>query len=179
MSRIYAIRHGITEWNKDELIQGSTDIPLSDEGRDSARQVAKEIDLDLYDAIYASPLQRAYETAEIIVDGRRPIKTDKRLVERAFGEFEGEKIVFDVIEEMWDLSIDSGRRDMEKLSALLDRVADFVEDIKKNHPDQDVLIVTHACVIKVLYHVIKGYDKNTDFLEFMPKHTTIYEYKLD
>lgn len=179
MSRIFAIRHGITDWNKQELIQGATDIPLAEEGRAAAKKIAAEIDLGLYDAIYASPMKRAYETAEIIVDGRRKIQTDSRLVERKFGDYEGEKIEFGIIEKMWNYSIDSGELGMERLSELLSRVSDFVEDVKIKHPNQDVLIITHACVIKALYHVIKGYDENTDFLEFMPENTKIYEYKLD
>ncbi len=106
---IYILRHGTTEWNARHLIQGQTDIPLDDFGK----QMAAETGLGLaekkiiFDCIYSSPLKRAYETASIVnseiskaqIDGSidadasaiTPLKitTDDRLQELGFGFMDG------------------------------------------------------------------------------------------
>ena len=66
----YIVRHGRTEWNAKGLIQGISDIPLLEEGREMARQTARGLKTVSFDAVYASPLSRALETAEILVKGR-------------------------------------------------------------------------------------------------------------
>ncbi len=109
---IYILRHGTTEWNARHLIQGQTDIPLDDFGK----QMARETGLGLvkkgikFDRIYSSPLKRAYETASIInneysrmdisdyTDNARTnsaplnIITDDRLKELGFGFMDGGKV---------------------------------------------------------------------------------------
>ena len=52
----------------------------------------------------------------------------------------------------------------------------IVEHQKENYNDKTILIVSHGAFIKCLHFAINGYDKNTDFLFFNPKNTTIYEY---
>ena len=66
--RIFAIRHGITEWNSMGKIQGRTDIPLNEAGVKSAYALAAEMRAQGYipTEIFTSPLARAYKTAEIV-----------------------------------------------------------------------------------------------------------------
>ncbi|MDX1661235.1 MAG: histidine phosphatase family protein [Gemmatimonadota bacterium] len=71
-TRIVLVRHGETEYNREDRWQGSrSDVPLNQTGRDQASAVAGSL-ADRYDgaieAIYASPLRRARETAEILAD---------------------------------------------------------------------------------------------------------------
>jgi len=89
------VRHGETDWNRARRIQGSTDIPLNDTGREQARQVA-ELLRDRMPAaspviVVSSDLSRARETAEIIAGalGVDPPRTYPQLRERAYGEAEG------------------------------------------------------------------------------------------
>lgn len=91
MSYLYLVRHGETEWNRAHRIQGSTDIPLNDTGRAQAARTGELLRRRDWDAIYSSPLARAFETATILGDalGLGPPETVPELAERNYGEAEG------------------------------------------------------------------------------------------
>ncbi len=90
--KFYFIRHGETDWNKEKRLQGRTDIPLNDAGRQQARDALKKIIPLNLDLIVSSPLMRAKETALIINEALRlPLHFDDNLVERHFGKIEGMK----------------------------------------------------------------------------------------
>ncbi|XP_072014562.1 uncharacterized protein [Amphiura filiformis] len=88
------VRHGETTYNKEGIIQGQLDIPLSDEGLMQADLLGKYLRNDKFTSIYASDLKRAYQTAEAIVkhsaSTQPAIIADARLRERNFGVLEGE-----------------------------------------------------------------------------------------
>lgn len=88
------VRHGETAYNKEGIIQGQMDIPLSDEGLKQADLLGKYLRNDIFTGIYASDLKRAYQTAEAVVKHsattRPAIIPDVRLRERNFGELEGQ-----------------------------------------------------------------------------------------
>ena len=87
---LYIMRHGKTEWNELHKLQGQTDIPLNENGRKMAREAGKRYREIRFDICYCSPLIRAKETAELVLEGRAvPIVTDDRLMEMCFGEYEG------------------------------------------------------------------------------------------
>ena len=87
---LYIMRHGRTEWNELHKLQGRTDIPLNEIGRSMARDAHYEYADVHFDLCFSSPLKRAKETAEIVLKDRNvPIKTDERLVEMSFGDYEG------------------------------------------------------------------------------------------
>lgn len=87
---LYIMRHGRTDWNSLRKLQGRKNIPLNDEGRRMAAQAGEEYRDIHIDVCYCSPLQRALETARIVLAGRNvPIITDERLVEMGFGTYEG------------------------------------------------------------------------------------------
>ena len=87
---LYIIRHGQTDWNVGHRLQGKTDIPLNENGRRMAREAAAKYRNTHFDVCYSSPLQRAFETARIVLEGRDvPIIRDERLSEMGFGEHEG------------------------------------------------------------------------------------------
>ena len=87
---LYIMRHGKTEWNELHKLQGRTDIPLNENGRKMAREAGKRYREIHFDICYCSPLIRAKETAELVLEGRTvPIVTDDRLMEMCFGEYEG------------------------------------------------------------------------------------------
>ena len=88
--KIYFVRHGETDWNKERKIQGQVDIPLNEFGRHLARETAKGLRDVPFDVCFTSPLGRARETAQIILQGRDvPILEDKRILEMNFGVLEG------------------------------------------------------------------------------------------
>lgn len=88
MTLLTLVRHGETDWNRDRRIQGSTDIPLNDTGREQARAAAATVRGDI---VVASDLSRARETAQIIADelGLPAPRVYPGLRERAYGDAEG------------------------------------------------------------------------------------------
>ena len=88
--KIYMIRHGETNWNKERRLQGKADIPLNEFGRHLARETAPAFNDISFDCAYTSPLIRAKETAELVLNGRNiPIVDEPRIMEMGFGEYEG------------------------------------------------------------------------------------------
>ena len=93
----YLVRHGQTDWNRAGKIQGTTDIPLNETGRQQAEQLAAVLkERSGYpagtriDAVYTSPLARAFQTAEILAkEGKLPLRRLTGLRERDFGCWEG------------------------------------------------------------------------------------------
>ena len=92
---IYMLRHGETDWNLAGRLQGHTDIPLNQNGKNQIRIAAEALnalatDIDL---IFSSPLSRAYESAEIVADRlnyeKKNIVVEPLLIERGFGVGEG------------------------------------------------------------------------------------------
>ena len=87
---LYIMRHGRTDWNAAHKLQGCSDIPLNNEGRQMAEEAHKKYKDLKFDVCYCSPLIRARETAEIFLRGTNvPIIEDKRLHEMSFGIYEG------------------------------------------------------------------------------------------
>ena len=86
----YFLRHGETDWNKQGLMQGHTDIPLNNTGRAQAEAAVAALSRMPIDRIVASPLVRAYETAEIVNRVlQKPLTADAGIQERHFGSMEG------------------------------------------------------------------------------------------
>ena len=93
---LYIIRHGKTDWNLKYKLQGRTDIPLNEEGREMARRAHDEYKDVHFDICFCSPLVRAKETAELLLEGRDvPVFYDDRLMEMSFGVCEGQENTFD------------------------------------------------------------------------------------
>lgn len=98
---LIVIRHGPTLWNvQPRRCQGQTDIPLSEEGCEAARERARS--LPEFDSAYSSHLSRAKETAEILLSQQVStprVRVDPRLAEAACGRWEG--VLHDEIEQAW------------------------------------------------------------------------------
>lgn len=88
MQTLYLIRHGETLWNRECLLQGQEDVPLSETGKDEARRLGLRLRLETFDRLYASPLQRAWETARLVFPGRN-IEPLPELMERHLGILQG------------------------------------------------------------------------------------------
>lgn len=89
--KITITRHSKTLWNKEKRLQGCKDSPLSPEGMDNILALKEHIKNNHYDAIYSSPIKRAYDTAKLLFDDQSII-TDERIREMNFGLLEGQKI---------------------------------------------------------------------------------------
>lgn len=90
LKNIYVIRHGETDWNKNQRFQGQTDIKLNDLGREQAIKLRPLVQQLQIESVYASPLSRALETAELATqDLKISIQKDDRLRETNIGDAEG------------------------------------------------------------------------------------------
>ncbi len=92
MTRWFLVRHGETEWNRVGRVQGHSDVPMSDAGREQARRAAERLAHVSFAAAYASDLVRARETAETILarnPAPPPLRLDAALRELSFGLLEG------------------------------------------------------------------------------------------
>jgi len=158
-TRIIAVRHGETAWNVDTRIQGQLDIDLNDKGRWQAQQAARALADEDVDAIYASDLMRAFNTAQAIAAERYTVQAHKGLRERAFGKFEGQ--TYAEIEAQWP---DESRlwriRDPhfappggESPSQLMERVAQTVNEIAARHLGEQIVLVAHGGVMDMLYRL--------------------------
>ena len=178
MNKLYLVRHGKTDWNVLEKVQGLTDIELNEEGIREAYKLSEEIDFDKIDVCLCSPLKRARKTAEIIVNDRLDIIDDELLVERCYGDFEGNHIEWDIVKLQWNYKLNYSEDNIETIHECMERAKKFLDKIRNEYKDKSILIVSHGGFIKALHFTILGYDDDTDFLTFFPKNTQVYEYDL-
>ena len=153
MTRLYLVRHGETDWNRQRRIQGRTDIPLNDTGRDQALMTGHRLAaFGAWDGLSASPLSRARETAAII--GREIGLGDPdlvpALVERDYGEAEGMDWL-EVERRYPDGMAVPGR---ESRHDVADRVVPALVELAIARPDAMLVVVSHGGAIRaILDHV--------------------------
>ncbi len=148
MTLLYLVRHGETDWNRTHRIQGSTDIPLNDTGRDQAARAAGLLARRQWDGLYSSPLSRAVETATIIGAelgfGAPELLPD--LVERNYGEAEG--LTDRQIMRRYPGSTPvPGRESREEVAA---RVMPALLALAEAHDGGRFVIATHGAVIRTV-----------------------------
>jgi alpha-ribazole phosphatase/probable phosphoglycerate mutase len=150
MLTVYLLRHGETSWNAaGNKYCGRSDIPLTKRGIEQARQVHKQIKNYSLDAIYSSPLKRAFDTAKIVNGGQKVIK-DERLIELDFGWWEGKpkKEFIPERPSLWkkwmaDPATMQAGGTGETGRELIDRVNDFFTDALQRHTNGTILVVAH------------------------------------
>lgn len=148
MTIIGFVRHGVTAWNKEGRAQGSSDVPLDEEGIEMAEHVADRLADEQWDVIYTSPQKRAKQTAEIIADKMTDIQIveDCRLREVGGGLTEGTTEA----ERIEDWGKDWRQLDLgfETQESIIARGLASIEEIKEKHPGKRVLVVSHGSFIK-------------------------------
>ena len=149
--KIYSARHGQTDFNKENKILGTTDIPLNDTGISQAEIFAENVrHLGDVDIIISSPMIRAKTTAEFAAEkcGLKII-TDERLREWNYGEYEGKprSETFAADKELF--AVRMGKTG-ESLLQLAHRVYSFLDDIIKNYSDKNILVVSHGGVCRMI-----------------------------
>ena len=162
MTTLLLTRHGETDWNLEGRWQGHSDRPLTERGREQARELAAL--LEDVDTIYSSDLARARETAEIA--GERlgvEVRVDPRLRERGFGAWEG--LTSDEVERgyadehrRWRAGEGHGADDAEPYAEFSARIHAFVADVLQRHPGETVLVVAHGGSIRVIHALARDLD---------------------
>jgi probable phosphoglycerate mutase len=155
-TQLILIRHGETQWNLDQRIQGHHDVPLTEKGLEQARLLARHLVDEPLHAVYSSDLSRARQTAEILAAGRSDIRFDPRLREAGMGRFEGHTPK--ELRERYPEAFEAWRRDSvrnrplggETLEDLQERCLAALRDLLPRHPGQTVAVVTHGGPVRVM-----------------------------
>ncbi len=156
-TELILVRHGETDWNKEGKFQGSTDIDLSREGILQAR-LLKDALKNNFDYVYASPLRRALQTAEILCEDKddiHPVAVPD-LREINFGAWEG--LTITQIREQYPAEYHSWRTDGEhgnlvgsddlSLRSAARRGKNAILNLAEKHAGKKILIVAHGGILK-------------------------------
>ena len=160
---LYIMRHGKTDWNLLHKLQGKTDIPLNDMGRQMARQAGERYKDVHFDVCYCSPLTRARETAGFVLEGRDvPVIIDDRLSEMGFGIYEGVEEVFEKPEcpvrvLFFNPEKYVAQDGAESLEDLLKRTDEFLNEVAYPlvNEGKDVLIMGHGAMNSAIIGNVK------------------------
>lgn len=135
-------------WNAQRRFQGQTDVPLSAEGREQARELAEVLAGESFGRIVSSDLARAFETASIIA-GSKTVEPDARWREFAFGEWEGKRV------DEIDPGVNARQYAPpggETFAVVRERVKDALDDLRAS--GQRSLVVTHAGPLHAMLDVL-------------------------
>jgi broad specificity phosphatase PhoE len=148
MTELLLVRHGETDWNAEGKLQGHTDRPLNDYGRRQAQALADRLAGESIDAVYASDLSRARETAEIL--GAKlglPVLVDPDLREKNWGNWEGL-----TPDERLHIEFQG-----ETSEAHRDRTLGAVQRIVERHPGGRIVVVTHGGSLRRIQAAVSGF----------------------
>lgn len=178
--KLYVVRHGQTEWNVLKKMQGSVDIPLNGRGKEQAEETKASLKNINFDIIISSPLTRARQTAEIINSDRNlNIVFDDRLRERNYGEFEGTSKSSFNYNDFWSYNKNLKYSKAENVQDFFKRIYDFLDEIKMNYYDKNVLIVCHAGITKAVECYANGMMKDEDIGPYLPNNASVQKYDIN
>jgi 2,3-bisphosphoglycerate-dependent phosphoglycerate mutase len=159
---ILLVRHGVTDWNRENRFQGHTDTQLNAAGRAQARTLALELADEAFHAVYSSPLLRAYETAMILAKRRADLAVERAaaLMEVDVGSWSGltrmeVEARFPEGFSRW-LEFGHGWDDGETYDELGARVVSGLLRLADAHPRSNVLAVTHGGPIRSALAAAEG-----------------------
>ena len=147
MTTLLLARHGETDWNKEGRWQGWADPPLNETGRAQARTLAEQLRQTPFDAVYASDLRRAFETAELVAAPHGvPVLSEVGLREIDVGSWSGLTRV-----EIEARFPNGARPDGETREQHAARVLEAVERIARANAGRRLLVVTHGGTMRALH----------------------------
>lgn len=161
LHEIILLRHGLSTGNEKGIIQGQKDYPLADEGIEQSRSLLeywKDHDVS-FDAIIASPLLRAKQTAEIISSGMiLPIDFDETWCERHSGKAEGRayaEVKLQYADQPHGTAYDPFYESGESRWDLFIRAAKAMQKLLRR-PAGSYLVVSHGAMLGAALHTVLG-----------------------
>lgn len=162
MLTLYVARHGETEWNVEKRMQGRLDSELTAKGKREALLLGERLKGTDFQQIFSSPSRRTLESAELVRAGRDiPLTTDERLLEIHLGAWQGKteaelKELFpSQFHSYWNQPGSYENQEGERFIDVKKRVSEFLEDLERQFPSGNVLLITHGVVIKALYLICR------------------------
>lgn len=175
---IYAIRHGQTDINLEEKINGLNDHDLNEEGIRQAVRAREEIaELDI-DEIICSPLLRTRHTADIVNANDLPISYDERIQERDAGVFTCEDISSLEEDKWWSVDDVEEYIDAETVRNMMGRIYEFLDEIKVKYKEKKILLVTHGGVMKVIHTYVYGIPEDRNLNNIKIENCEIVKYEI-
>ncbi|NJJ40485.1 histidine phosphatase family protein [Paenibacillus apii] len=175
---LYIVRHGQTEWNYENRVCGITEVQLTNRGIEQAKELSKTIIGKQIDIIISSPLSRALKTAEIISNViSKEIIIDNRLIEQNYGVFEGvnrDSEDFKEAKKHFPNRLFGG----ESLLQVAQRTFNLLDEIKGKFRNQNVLIVTHGGVCRIINAYFND-QMNGEFYKFHLGNCEMKEYQFN
>ncbi|WP_327024509.1 histidine phosphatase family protein [Micromonospora sp. NBC_01739] len=164
MTRLIIWRHGNTDWNAASRVQGQTEVPLNDLGREQAREAAPLLAALNPDAIVTSDLSRAADTAAALAAlTGLPVRSDARLRERYFGQWQG-LLLTEVAERFpeeyarWRAGDPDPGADVEPLDELGKRIGTALHEIADEMPGGTIVVATHGGAARQGCGQLLGWD---------------------
>lgn len=176
MGHLYFVRHGETVWNVENKICGATDSPLTEKGRNQAKELGKLIVAEgiVFDEIIYSPLSRAKDTALIISEETKiPARVENRLIEQNFGKWEGTPrngLDFKADKENFATDYEGG----ESMLKLCQRIYNLLDDIKHDE-NKTYLLVAHNGIARAVNSYFNSMS-NKEYASFGIKNCEIVRY---
>jgi len=185
-TRVFMVRHGATVLSAEDRFAGVTDVRLSEEGREQARHLAERLSCEKIAAVYASPLARTVETARILATPHGlEVQTRDGFREISHGHWEGMKRR--EVEERFPQEMAEWERDPytfapaggESGLAVTARALPALIDLVREHPGENILIVSHKATIRLLLSSLLGFDprRYRDNLDQKPAALNIVDFR--
>src|SRR4051812_30309586 len=185
-SRVFIVRHGATILSAEDRFAGETDVPLSDEGREQTRHLAKRLRTEKISAVYSSPLGRTMETARILAEPHAlEIQGRDGLREISHGHWE--QLTRREVEERFPQEAAEWECDPytfappggESGLAVTARALPVIIELVRAHPRESILVVSHKATIRLLLSSLLGFDarRYRDSLDLSPASLTIVDFK--
>lgn len=176
--KVTLVRHAETEQNFLRKIQGRENHLLNDAGRRQVLRLKMKLKEKKYDVCFVSPLTRCMETALVSVGDRVLMITDKRLIEREMGEFEGRPSEEYNLYKYWDYDLNKDDFGVEPIKDLFDRCKDFLSYIKKDYSGKNIIIVTHSAPYRALRHLLLNHKIGGKMLDGKIDNCQVEEFEV-
>jgi broad specificity phosphatase PhoE len=185
-TRIFMVRHGATVLSAEDRFAGVTDVELSEEGREQARRLAERLSGEKIAAVYASPLGRTIETARILAASHHlEVQPCDAFREISHGHWEGMKRR--EVEEKFPEEMAEWEKDPytfapeggESGLAVTARALPALIRLVREHPGENILIVSHKATIRLLLSSLLGFDSRRyrDNLDQKPAALNIVDFR--
>ncbi|MDY4611540.1 MAG: histidine phosphatase family protein [Sphaerochaetaceae bacterium] len=175
--KIYVARHGQTEWNALNKVCGRTDLPLTEEGVSQAKKLSEAVSRLHVDSIVVSPMKRALQTARVVSEENGiPYIVDDRLIEQDYGIYEGVDRLdegFLANKRCFAYRYPQG----ESMMQVAHRTYSLLDDLRKTHADENILLVCHGGVARVIRTYFIDMT-NEEFFHYNADNCSCTEYTL-
>lgn len=178
--KIYTIRHGETDWNKLNRVQGTTDNPLNEKGLQQAEETGENLKDIPFTKVYSSPLIRARQTTEGVLkklNCKPEVHLSDAIVEQNFGIWEGvprDDPEYQKEKAMYFKRFEGG----ESILDVAARIYPFLEKIIRESNEDDIILISgHGGVSRMVAGYFKAYN-NQDFMSYFAKNCEAQVYEV-